>query len=605
MSVELIETRLPAGVSASGLGESASGAHGRLVSAHTAPLFLRRRQSYTVFVPTGQPVDTYQWTVFNEDTSKTTNLPTTVGRLVWLPTELGTYRIAVRLMFGGTAIETIEMRQRVVGLDAEYEKAKKAPDERFCPVGNAASWERVQYEFLNYIFDAVAATTSFPPARLLSAIAYCAYGGLGEAKSETVYRASSEPSTVNPLREGFTPKDYKELLSGGRREGVFRLRLSAIALHQNRITLDPAAKDPVRALDEAFNALGPNSKVDIFNLARFPKSSAILAAQMLAKQDGDWTNLAAAANGSLFGPDDLTREHFVETIASIFANGGIPYTKQSVRKGTSISAFDGGDFGKKCVKALGLPVMECVVEPTAYVAILRGRWNAAPADVPQHFDGGFVQFAWLSAFYETQHGIPDLVAFVHEKIKLVVVSFYKDAPGGAPKKVPLHVDAEAAIGYVDAVLKAELPSVFVTQMSGFVPRLIGGSSKLSNHARGLAVDFDWDSNPQLFPVHMEVLNRKCGTNLKPSGLNTYEELAQAHTEFMAKFKNQTAEYRQTEWADVPLEIFTKFDGCKGILTLPKSLIQVMEARGFGWGGYYVTPGAGKDSMHFDFPKIGS
>lgn len=91
----------------------------------------------------------------------------------------------------------------------------------------------------------------------------------------------------------------------------------------------------------------------------------------------------------------------------------------------------------------------------------------------------------------------------------------KNVPGG------VHEAMVPGLTQVAFILDNELPglsarvaAVISSQDGGFVPRKIAGSSDLSNHAFGLAIDIDPPTNPhvkgKVIPLLNEVVKRKAG-----------------------------------------------------------------------------------------------
>ncbi|MFL4981016.1 MAG: hypothetical protein ACJ8FU_06805 [Xanthobacteraceae bacterium] len=91
----------------------------------------------------------------------------------------------------------------------------------------------------------------------------------------------------------------------------------------------------------------------------------------------------------------------------------------------------------------------------------------------------------------------------------------KKIPGGVHDALVPGLDKVASI--LDGAypgLSASVAASIRSQDGGFVPRFIAGSSELSNHAFGLAVDIDPPSNPhvkgRIIPLLNEVVKRQTG-----------------------------------------------------------------------------------------------
>jgi hypothetical protein len=126
MGVRKTESRIPAGLQAADLGEAVVAADGRcaLVSFITSPLAVGRENQYVLFVtdPTLAGIaQTFAWNLA-ENGSETAKQTTEFGEIAYRPQDTGRLEISVRLLDGGNNEQArIEMKQFIVPPNGELE----------------------------------------------------------------------------------------------------------------------------------------------------------------------------------------------------------------------------------------------------------------------------------------------------------------------------------------------------------------------------------------------------------------------------------------------------------------------------------------------------
>jgi hypothetical protein len=290
------------------------------------------------------------------------------------------------------------------------------------------------------------------------------------------------------------------------------------------------------------------------------------------------------------------------------------------------------------------------IQPIAdsYRAMVEAEFRGLSAFVQSSFafeknDRLRYYFKIRAAFYQAGYSDPAGQVFAHIGETTLL---------GKPISGGVHELFATKISGLEPLLngwKAGLAQEVAAQINGiggFVPRYIAGSSKLSNHALGLAIDIDPTTNPQLRGETIKVLNKvvaKQGLNYdfgkrlvaKEKGLSpadwaaqTYVVASQAsdavrnwlkkyldlyhdpdvqamlgHPNLNAKStKNLDAE----TWDNLKLldELHRYHSAAEirkwaeqGIQTLPFYLVVGLVKLGLRWGETYETT---KDAMHFEF-----
>ena len=319
-----IERRLPAGYQTTDLGEASSAADGRcaLVSFATAPLVAGRENTYVLFVTDdalAASVQSIEWT-FTENGSITNTEYGALTEVVYAPQGLGTLNLTVGLLDAAdNELSTVSLEQMLVGPSQDLEDLIAAATEQ---PGPGASNPDVLRELVNqhciYYFNAQP-TTPEPG----DAFARFLFGTVASAagRRTPVERSEHVAEFAEALES--SPEDYARLAAEGL--GVANLRLAILAmvmpqtagggtpfLPWTELPEDPA---PYAVADEALraqlNALPEEQRIDLVNIARFPKSNLTACSRILETlrdhyfAGADFEDVLSGMNG--------TRAHWILT----------------------------------------------------------------------------------------------------------------------------------------------------------------------------------------------------------------------------------------------------------------------------------------------------
>jgi hypothetical protein len=293
MAVRKTESRIPANFQASDLGQAVVAPDGRcaLVSFTTAPIAVERNNTYVLFVTDSAlagAVESCEWTIVeNERDPLVVN--TLRGILTYFPASVGSLIINVAMLdAGGIAQATLSLAQEVVDPSADAEAlidtASNAPG---AGAGNPEVLRELVNEHARY-YQAV--TPRAPEAadglrRLLFSFVWD-----GAQRRTQQARAWQIERLATALNE--QPADFAPLAADG--VGVSDLRLGLIAMtllataggapHLLWTEL-PEPISPRAFADEqlrvAVSALSEPARIDLFNVARFPKSNINQCARVL------------------------------------------------------------------------------------------------------------------------------------------------------------------------------------------------------------------------------------------------------------------------------------------------------------------------------------
>jgi hypothetical protein len=293
MTVRKTETRIPANFQASDLGESIGTADGRciLVSYMTTPLVLQDENTYVVFVPDpglAGAAASYEWS-FKENDYQPMVFTTSYGETSYAPHAIGVLFITVRLLdASGVEQARIEFVQEVTFPSAELEALITAAVEQPGPgPGDPDTLRELVNEHSRY-YQAVKLQT--PEAgdafqRFIFGMVFD--GALRCPARERKYQADDMAAALNNASP-----DFPRLAAQG--VGVAAIRLALLAMVTPAVPGGapllawcelPEAANPRAAADEQLRsdlgALDEAARVDLFNLARFPKSNITQCARII------------------------------------------------------------------------------------------------------------------------------------------------------------------------------------------------------------------------------------------------------------------------------------------------------------------------------------
>lgn len=310
MTVRRTESRLPAGFHAADLGQACvvpgNGLDEgyALVSYLTSPVPIASFIDYVVFVATGEDVQSYDWRFENIATGVVQATTTDIGLFSYFPSGLDLYQVSVVLHIAGGSTVTLsliqEVRPRFTGFEFFF-NAPPLPNPKPGATlaalgGDAVATEELTNDMRTYVLDAAAATDL--PARFLGSVAYD--GAMRAPKHDKASlfawtsgrdeKLESVASELNGDGDGFFT-DIDDPV------GICQLSLATMALVVGPMGLtgnpyvawkekaaDGSDESTVAAeLQAAFDALSDDAKVDLFNLARFPRTDIELCAALLVK----------------------------------------------------------------------------------------------------------------------------------------------------------------------------------------------------------------------------------------------------------------------------------------------------------------------------------
>jgi hypothetical protein len=280
------ERRIPPTLTPGDLGESVAAGDTRclLVSFITSPLVVNRSNTYVVFVTDdalAAQTARYQWT-FALGEGEPETPATDVGEAVYQPKAAGELRVSVRLLGdGGEELGTLALQQEVVEPNAELEALIAAARNLPGPsVGNPEVARELVNDHNPY-YQAVTLTEPENTDAFRDMVFSLVFDGAQQRP------AARRAEHLDRLAAALNDEggDFATLTSEG--AGVCGLRLQLLAMTVGRSAADAtpllpwtelpdvaprraAADEQLREQLAAFDA---TSRVDLFNIARFPKSN--------------------------------------------------------------------------------------------------------------------------------------------------------------------------------------------------------------------------------------------------------------------------------------------------------------------------------------------
>ena len=294
MPVRKTESRIPDTFQASDLGQAITASGCTIISYVTSPLVRDRPNQYIVFVTDPgitASAASYQWTVTESGLAPAvTTSPD--GELLLQPTNSGSLRVSVSILNGsGTQLATLTLDQTVVPPSEELEDLIAEANEDSGPgmADPGALRELInQYNayYQSVTLQAPESTGGFK--RLVFNM--CFDGVIKRNADERKFHADELKTALN---SGDT--DFATLSTQG--IGVCNVRLLLLAMTLPGImpwTLMPADQNQravkLEELHQSLAALNDNQKIDLFNIARFPKSNISACARMLENLRNQYFN---------------------------------------------------------------------------------------------------------------------------------------------------------------------------------------------------------------------------------------------------------------------------------------------------------------------------
>lgn len=288
MSARKTESRIPAGLQPTDLGEAVTSADGRscLVSFVTAPLAALRKNTYVAFVTDAalaSSVQSFEWS-FVEDGGTPTIKTTAFGQIDYVPSAEGYLELTVRLLGAGSSEEArLALTQQIGLLHAGLEgRIAEASDKPGPGVGSTDVMRELVNDHNPYYFNV---TLQAPEAGdgFKRFVFRTIYGGAlirtPAARGEHLDRVAESLNTGAP--------DFVAAVAPGLGVAAVRMPLVAMLLPPNSIPFTelPESDAGRAAADEQLRAklaaLGESDRLDLFNLVRFPKSNITTCGRIL------------------------------------------------------------------------------------------------------------------------------------------------------------------------------------------------------------------------------------------------------------------------------------------------------------------------------------
>ncbi len=293
MPVRKTESRLPQlpGFTVDDLGQHAvSGTNPNiiLISYLSSPVNLNIEQNYVVIVDdatVGPNVSTYEWTFNNNGISTISTTPN--GVTSFTPAELGSLTVTVNVKnSANTILHSVILDQQVVARNLELEQLIEQENSRGPSVGNPEV-SRVVINGLRLFVDGVASPVNENALnRLLLSLAYAHVSGVTAAKRNEVLEKCTAAFETG------TPDQFFTLGQTGIGINRAKPHVAAMFLMNGAAPFIPLTEIPAGAsasvikttlatIGTSFNALSEATRIDIFNVLRFPKSNIRICALIL------------------------------------------------------------------------------------------------------------------------------------------------------------------------------------------------------------------------------------------------------------------------------------------------------------------------------------
>jgi len=279
MSTRKTESRIPDGLQATDLGEAVNAADNRsvLVSFVSSPLVKNRENCYVLFVTDnalGSSVEKYEWSVV-ENGGVAVVITTTAPEFKYIPIETGDVTISVKLLDAGNAdLGSITITQVIVELNFELEALiNETKDEPGPGIGNIEVARELVNDHNPY-YQGITPTG----AEEVEPFKHFIFGMVSDGA--LVRRPAERTRLLYEIAASLNNNegDLVSLIAQG--AGVCNVRLTMLAMIiPGALTWTeipetaPEKANADHALRETFAALDENKKIDLFNIARFPKSN--------------------------------------------------------------------------------------------------------------------------------------------------------------------------------------------------------------------------------------------------------------------------------------------------------------------------------------------
>ena len=295
MPIRKTESRIPASFQAADLGQAISNTGGTcsLISFASSPLVRDRTYQYVVFATDnalGNSVNSFSWTITPQSgIAQTTDTP--VSEFIYLADEPGPLQVNVRLLgAGNNELETLTLQQEVVDPSEELEDLiDEAIDDPGPGMANPEALRELINEHNTY-YRNVLPENPEPEAGYKQMVFNMAFEGV--IKRNPQERRRHLTQLAASLNEGTT--DFVTLGTQG--AGVCAVRMLMLAMTLGMIPWTTLPEEPnqrASAAAELYRSLASlpeENRIDLFNIARFPKSNIVWCGRILENLRNQYFN---------------------------------------------------------------------------------------------------------------------------------------------------------------------------------------------------------------------------------------------------------------------------------------------------------------------------
>lgn len=287
MGVRKTESRIPSGCQAADLGESVDSPDGKisLISFFTSPLAPQLQNTYVVIVkdaPLAAQVQSFQWNIV-EDGSAPHTIKTTTGEVHHRITNIGNITITLKLLdISDTVLAKLQMIQEIQPLNPTTEGEIQTATEK---EGAGAANPTVLRELING-YRAYYKDLKPQPAEADDAFQKFISGMIFRGSQKNTHEQQDE--NFNRLAESLEESNDAFNTHAAKGIGPTEIRLSLLAMVKGPLmpwTELPEENGKNAFADEQlrqnFTGISETDKIDLANLARFPKTNIQLCAKII------------------------------------------------------------------------------------------------------------------------------------------------------------------------------------------------------------------------------------------------------------------------------------------------------------------------------------
>jgi hypothetical protein len=315
MGVRKTESRIPAGLQPSDLGEAVASVDGNayLISYITSPLTVNRDNAYVVLIPDdtlAAVADTYRWTFAEEGQPLVTKI-TDAGVISYSPSVVGNIDLEVSVLdTNGTQKTSLTFSQIIAGPNSELEELiAEAANEQDAGQGNPDVTRELVNDHNPY-YQNVALKTPEAGEAFQDFVFSMVYIGAMEVRPEIRKQELEQlAASINGDDEDFVTQSAKGM-------GVCKLRLVLLAMNLpdmldwtelpensgQRTVTEEKLRQSLALLDE-------NKLIDLFNLVRFPKANVTMCARIIENLRDHY--FAGTSFSDVVSGMSGTREHWI------------------------------------------------------------------------------------------------------------------------------------------------------------------------------------------------------------------------------------------------------------------------------------------------------